>query len=216
MPTQLLSIGVPWNLTQNVTYALPTKPCVVTTSAACETSINGSTWTAFTSGSTSTAKFIRSAGVNTLVTCSQATGGGGSATIPKPLVLNSPVAGEPGIVLIDESAGVDQRRYHIWSSGAFLNIDAENDSGSQVARVYMKRNGDFVSNAVMQAIIMIISRALTMFEGPLANLAGVTDLGSLANISDSTVNTIGSTVVGGGANHVLARYNGSVWKVIGV
>jgi hypothetical protein len=40
-------------------------------------------------------------------------------------------------------------------------------------------------------------------------------LGTLANISDSTIATIGGTIAGGGTNHVLGRYNGTVWKVIG-
>jgi len=38
--------------------------------------------------------------------------------------------------------------------------------------------------------------------------------GSLANVSDSTVNTPGATVAGGGTFHVLARYNGTAWIVV--
>jgi hypothetical protein len=40
-------------------------------------------------------------------------------------------------------------------------------------------------------------------------------VGTLANISDSNTATIGGTIAGGGTNHVLARYNGTAWKVIG-
>jgi hypothetical protein len=39
-------------------------------------------------------------------------------------------------------------------------------------------------------------------------------VGTLANISDSTIATIGGTIAGGGTNHVLGRYNGTVWKVV--
>jgi hypothetical protein len=51
-------------------------------------------------------------------------------------------------------------------------------------------------------------------ETTFAALPANPTVGALANISDSTVNTAGSTVVGGGTNHVLARYNGTIWKVV--
>ncbi len=67
--TQLVPVGPPTVLTQNVVYALPAQLCLVTSSAACETSLDGTTWTALTSGSMSGAVFIRSAAVNTIITC---------------------------------------------------------------------------------------------------------------------------------------------------
>jgi hypothetical protein len=39
-------------------------------------------------------------------------------------------------------------------------------------------------------------------------------LGQLATISDSTTNTPGAVVAGGGAFSVLAWYNGTAWKVV--
>lgn len=39
-------------------------------------------------------------------------------------------------------------------------------------------------------------------------------VGTLANVSDSNTATIGGTIAGGGTNHVLARYNGTAWKVV--
>ena len=39
--------------------------------------------------------------------------------------------------------------------------------------------------------------------------------GMIACISDSTVNTWGAIVVGGGTEHVLAFYNGTNWTVAG-
>jgi hypothetical protein len=69
MPTQAIHVGPATVLTQNVVYALPAQLCVVTTSAACDVSMDGSTWTAFTSGNPSGAVFIRSAAVGTIVTC---------------------------------------------------------------------------------------------------------------------------------------------------
>jgi hypothetical protein len=40
--------------------------------------------------------------------------------------------------------------------------------------------------------------------------------GQTCNFSDSTVNTWGATVSGSGTNHVLARWNGANWTVIGI
>jgi hypothetical protein len=49
-----------------------------------------------------------------------------------------------------------------------------------------------------------------------ANLPASPTRGMLAVITNSTVNTWGSTVAGGGANVVLCWYNGTNWTVIGV
>jgi hypothetical protein len=69
MPNQLLPVGTPTVLVANATYALPAQLCLVTSSAACETSMDGTTWAAFTSGNMTGAVFLRSAASNTIVTC---------------------------------------------------------------------------------------------------------------------------------------------------
>jgi len=40
-------------------------------------------------------------------------------------------------------------------------------------------------------------------------------VGIIASVSDSTVNTWGSVVAGGGTNKVLCWYNGVNWTVVG-
>lgn len=40
--------------------------------------------------------------------------------------------------------------------------------------------------------------------------------GTVCYFTDSTVNTVGSTITGGGANKVLGWYNGTNWKVVAV
>lgn len=52
----------------------------------------------------------------------------------------------------------------------------------------------------------------TTFSGLGALVAGT---GTLANISDSNTNVWGALVGGGGTNHVLVRYNGANWTVVG-
>jgi Collagen triple helix repeat (20 copies) len=59
----------------------------------------------------------------------------------------------------------------------------------------------------------VFARTLRLLEIPFASLPAA-EVGTLANVSDSTLATIGGTVAGGGTNHVLARYNGTVWKVV--
>lgn len=49
-----------------------------------------------------------------------------------------------------------------------------------------------------------------------ANLPASPVAGTLATITDSNTATWGATIAGGGANNVLARYNGSAWTVVGV
>ena len=48
-----------------------------------------------------------------------------------------------------------------------------------------------------------------------AQLPASPQTGMLCCITDSTVNTWGGVVAGGGTNKVLAWYNGTSWKVIG-
>lgn len=48
-----------------------------------------------------------------------------------------------------------------------------------------------------------------------ANLPAAPVEGMVAWVTDSTVNTWGTVIVGGGANHVLACYNGTNWTVAG-
>jgi hypothetical protein len=69
MAIQLLPVGPATTLVQNQVYALPAQLCLVTSSAAVETSLDGVTWAAHTSGELSGKVFIRSAGVGTIVTC---------------------------------------------------------------------------------------------------------------------------------------------------
>lgn len=73
MPTQLLALGMPWTITQNTTYALPAKLCNVKSSAALESSVDGTTWGAVTGADTTGAwvngVFIRCTTGNALVLC---------------------------------------------------------------------------------------------------------------------------------------------------
>lgn len=57
--------------------------------------------------------------------------------------------------------------------------------------------------------------ALSLTEIAYAARPGVPATGMMVNFSDSNTATWGATVAGGGANHVLARYNGTNWTVVG-
>lgn len=57
---------------------------------------------------------------------------------------------------------------------------------------------------------------LNITEVAYASLPSGVPTGAIANVSDSNTATWGATVAGGGANHVLARYNGTNWTVVGI
>lgn len=75
MPTQLIQLGVPTVLTQNVIYALPARKCFVSANAAIDMSIEISFTTsvvvtgpnAILGVSAGANAFIRSSGVGTIV-----------------------------------------------------------------------------------------------------------------------------------------------------
>jgi len=70
------------------------------------------------------------------------------------------------------------------------------------------------ANKVLPSSTVTTGGAVAIPELPFASLPAAPVVGTLANVSDSTLATVGSTVAGGGTNHVLARYSGTVWKVV--
>jgi hypothetical protein len=52
-------------------------------------------------------------------------------------------------------------------------------------------------------------------EAPFASRPTSDQVGNLANFSDSVSSIVGAVVVGGGTNHVLARWDGTQWVVVG-
>ena len=67
--TQLLPTGTAVVINQNQVYALPARSCMVTTTAPCDTSIDGTTWTALTSGTIVAATFLRCTTAAPTVVC---------------------------------------------------------------------------------------------------------------------------------------------------
>ena len=78
------------------------------------------------------------------------------------------------------------------------------------------QNQRLLTQAVM-AIANDLTNAVGLQFGSLAfaKLPATPQVGMVFCITDSTVNTWGSTVAGGGSFTVLAWYNGTAWKVIG-
>lgn len=58
---------------------------------------------------------------------------------------------------------------------------------------------------------VVLLRAHTFAQLPGSPVAGM-----LATVSDSNTATWGATIAGGGANNVLARFNGTNWTVVGI
>lgn len=190
MATELLATGMPWTLVQNRVYALPAKLCQVSVSGACDTSLNGTTWIPFSTGGTTADKYIRSTVVGTIAICKPAeTGGFGGTTIP---------TADIGKVFVSD--GVD-RPARFDSYLLISQIEAES-----VASVSIDAT-DSISAPTLSA-----NNSLSLGAVPFGTVLGASP-GALANFNNSTVNTIGATIAGGGSFNVLGRFNGTIWKV---
>jgi len=63
--------------------------------------------------------------------------------------------------------------------------------------------------------LVLAPNGVLIAEVQFASLPGSPTVGQLANVSDSNTNVWGATIAGTGGNHVLARWNGSNWTVVG-
>jgi hypothetical protein len=81
---------------------------------------------------------------------------------------------------------------------------ARNDLGLKSAALHDAT--DFLGSSIT-ALSMIPIAFISAPNPPLE--------GMLVNFVDSSTATWGATVTGGGSNHVLARYNGTRWTVVG-
>lgn len=95
-------------------------------------------------------------------------------------------------------------RYRFASTSLSSGTTADTGIGRQQAGVLEVNNG---TNGQRGCVLL---RAHTF-----AQLPGTPIAGTLATVSDSNTATWGATIAGGGANNVLARYNGTNWTVVG-
>lgn len=66
-------------------------------------------------------------------------------------------------------------------------------------------------NQTLQAIVPLTQLSPLKF----ANLPSIPSAGMIVYITDSTTNTWGATITGGGTNGVLGWFNGTAWTVVG-
>ncbi len=69
-------------------------------------------------------------------------------------------------------------------------------------------------NGLQQILAPAVSKIFQVTVGTFASLPAGAE-GMMAGVTDSTTTTWGATITGGGANHVLAYFNGSAWTVAG-
>ncbi len=107
------------------------------------------------------------------------------------------------------------------ASGNLTNTALVTGGGNQLAQTAS------ITSTLSSGGNMILAGTLTtgngggtgvvaLSPGTFASLPASPTKGMIAAITNSTVNTFGATVAGGGVNNVLAWYNGSAWTVIGV
>jgi hypothetical protein len=94
---------------------------------------------------------------------------------------------------------------YLWSSTSLgSGVTADTGLTRQQGSVVEINNG----TAGQSGILLLRGRTF-------ANLPGTPVAGMLATVTDSNTATWGATIAGGGANNVLARYNGTNWTVVG-
>ncbi|HWP71217.1 MAG TPA: hypothetical protein VNM36_08955 [Gemmatimonadaceae bacterium] len=126
----------------------------------------------------------------------------------------------PHVLLINPTGPAGQRRWQISSTGTDFVIDCQNDAGVSAGRkVYISAfNGGIALSPGASFDATgggVIGGFLRLVPSTVAGHNGHRVLGMLVNIEDSTVNTPGAVIAGGGTFGVLARWNGSNWIVIG-
>ena len=235
----VLPIGVAYTLVPDRVYALPAKAVLASLTSDIELSQDGDDWNSVTVDDNYqvalAGMFIKTAYTGNIISLKElgiiAPGSGGSsgsggAALP---------TGAVGQVLISKGDGIDPafssvitlinyagdpnlRRWEIKINGTDIQLDSQNDVGVSYGRplTISLFNGGIQSFGPIVAGGSMGCQTIDIVERPFINLPVGPGVGALANISDSTVNTIGATIAGGGTFHVLARYNGTIWKVIGV
>jgi hypothetical protein len=68
-------------------------------------------------------------------------------------------------------------------------------------------------NGLQQTVAPAIARVLSVVVVPFSGLPAPAIEGMFAGVNDSNTATWGATIAGGGSNHVLAYFNGTVWTV---
>jgi len=101
------------------------------------------------------------------------------------------------------------------SASDSLNLSADPDNATANSLINLLVDGSIRASLSSSALTFSNGATAQIPSSTFASLpAGV--LGKQYVITDSTVNTWGATVAGGGAFTVLAWYNGTNWTVIGV
>jgi hypothetical protein len=85
------------------------------------------------------------------------------------------------------------------------NLSTTNTMGAGTDVASLTNSGDFKT-----------IRSLGSNEITFANRPTSPSIGVVCNFSDSTVNTFGATIAGGGTSHVSGRWNGTNWTVTGI
>jgi hypothetical protein len=96
-----------------------------------------------------------------------------------------------------------QFRFDNFNSNAGVGLDVSVNGTLRLRNRLFNADGQFAAASVR-------GNAVTFANLPAAPVEGM-----VAWVTDSTVNTWGTVIVGGGANHVLACYNGTNWTVAG-
>ena len=122
------------------------------------------------------------------------------------------------LTFIDTNGSPGLRRWQIRINGYDLEIDSQNDAGvsyGRPVRISLFNGGIHTYGAIVSAVAGVGGNWMVLYERTVAALPTGESVGTLANVSDSTVTTDGAVVSGGGTNHVLVRFDGTSWRCVG-
>lgn len=156
---------------------------------------------------------------------SSGSGGGTLPTAPIGQVLISQGAGvapifSPYLRLSNPTAPANGKNWRIYNDGGGnLRFHKENDALAldvPFASVDTVSAGIGSTYGSVSASQGVNGGWTTYNSTTFSGISGATQsvIGTLVNITDSTTNTVGATVAGGGTFNVLARWNGTVYKVV--
>lgn len=126
MALRSLPVGISTQIKQNEVYALPAALVQIATSVACQVSVDGTNFTAFTSDTVTAAAFIRCITANATVICKKTQGTSPSTLLKLPeLSAEPPTPTSGGVIWLQNNPGGKTGLYIKFKTGPKFRLAEE-------------------------------------------------------------------------------------------
>ena len=126
---------------------------------------------------------------------------------------------DPSLTLVSDTSFVNQRRMRFLLDQTYghLYVDAENDVGEWQHRLLTiyRHGGGVIVNSRLDVNAAMLAQYVETSQWTVSLLNASHPKGTLTNVTDSSTNSNGAIVSGGGSHHVLVRWDGTDWRVVG-